>query len=197
MFKQLLATATAASLGLLAGTPALAANGGLDAQHQMLLDTLRSKGVHVEVNVPEVCSPTKTPESTHGVYFYAPNYGHSMMAICQDFGGQGEEVLWTDNDLDTLRHESVHFLQDCMDTKVDGEMVPLFDGPGGPSPIDATLQDVVAAIGYGPATDIVTRYTEAGVSEDIIRLELEAFFSAADIDAVTIAKSIDKVCPAY
>ena len=194
MLKQLLATAT--TLGLLAATPAMAMVEGFDSQHQLLLDTLRAKGVYVALNVPQVCDRVKTDKSTHGVYFYNSNRDTAMMAVCQDFGGQGEEVLWTANDLDTLRHESVHYLQDCMDGSVDGDMVPLFDGPGGTSPLDSDLQDVVAAIGYEQAMSIVATYTKAGVSEQVIQLELEAFFSAAQIDAETIAQSIDATCPA-
>ena len=194
MFKQLLATAT--TLGLLAASPAMAMVEGFDSQHQMLLDTLRAKGVYVALNVPQVCDAVKTNKSTHGVYFYNSNKDVAMMAICQDFGGRGEEVQWTANDLDTLRHESIHYLQDCMDGELDGEMVPLYDGPGGYSPIDLTIKDVVAAIGYEQATAIIATYTRNGASDEVIRLELEAFLSAAKIKADMIAKSIDVNCPA-
>jgi len=194
MFKQLLATAT--TLGLLAASPAMAMVEGFDSQHQMLLDTLRSKGVYVALNVPQVCDAVKTNKSTHGVYFYNSNKDVAMMAICQDFGGQGEEVQWTANDLDTLRHESIHYLQDCMDGELDGAMVPLYDGPGGYSPIDLNIKDVVAAIGYEQDTSIIATYTRSGASDEVIRLELEAFLSASKIKADMIAQSIDVNCPA-
>ena len=169
---------------------------GFDSQHQMLLNTLREKGVYVALNVPQVCDAVKTGESTHGIYFYNSNRDVAMMAICQDFGGQGEEVQWTANDLDTLRHESIHYLQDCMDGELDGAMVPLYDGPGGYSPIDLNIKDVVAAIGYEQATAIIATYTKNGVSNEVIRLELEAFLSAAEIKADMIAQSIDANCSA-
>ena len=130
MFKQLLASAM--TLGLLSATPAMA----LEAGHRTLLDTLKEKGVYVEVNPQGVCDAVKTESSYHGVYLYSDKYESPMMAICQDFGGIGDETIWTENDLDTLRHESLHFLQDCLGDGVDGEMLPIYDGPGGASYVE-------------------------------------------------------------
>ena len=192
MFKQLVATL--ATLSLLATSPAMAAPEGWDSEHQALLNALEKSGVWVSINEPQVCDATKIETSTHGVYYYDSKYG-SLMAVCQDFGGHGDEVLWTENDLDTLRHESVHYLQDCMDGKVDGAMVPLYDGPGGPSPIDYDIRDVISLIGYDNASAIAATYEAAGASEAIIILELEAFLSASQIPADLIADSITAQCP--
>ena len=194
MFKQLIASV--ASLSLLATAPAVAAVEGFDASHQQLLDSLRSSGVYVELNVPQLCDSVKSDSSKHGVYFYSDKHDTALMGICQDFGGKGPEVQWTANDLDTLRHESVHYLQDCLDGSVDGTMDPIYDGPGGYSPIDYNIKDVISAIGYGPAMSIIKRYEEAGADAEVIRLELEAFFIAYSQDASIIAKSIDANCPA-
>lgn len=191
MFKQLLATV--ATLSLLATSPAMAAPEGWDNEHQALLNALESSGVHVSINEPHVCDTVKTDKSTHGVYVYSQEYG-PLMAICQDFGGKGDEVLWTKNDLDTLRHESVHYLQDCLGG-VDGTHNPLYDGPGGLSPIDYTTLDVIATMGYERATAISERYEEAGADQETIVLELEAFLSAYVISADIIAQSITAQCP--
>ncbi len=196
MFKQLVATL--ATLSLLATSPAMAAPAapeGWDSEHQALLNALEASGVWVSINEPRVCDAVKTDKSTHGVYMYSEKYG-PLMAICQDFGGKGDEVQWTANDLDTLRHESVHFIQDCIGDAVDGKFIPLYDGPGGASPIDYDITDVIATLGYERAMSIAERYEEAGADEATIVLELEAFLSAYAIPADLIAQSITAQCPA-
>lgn len=189
MFKQLLASTV--TLGLLSATPAMA----LDSGHQQIIDTLRAKGVYVEINPKQVCDPVKNDASYHGVYIYSERHSTPLMGICQDNGGQGPEVAWTENDLDTLRHESVHFIQDCLTKTVDGTMAPLYDGPGGLSPITYGISDVIAEIGFERASAIANRYEEKGAGEDIIILELEAFFLAATQSGSDIARVMDGVCP--
>ena len=190
MLKQLLASTV--TLGLLSASPAMA----LDAGHQQIIDTLEAKGVYVEINPPQVCDKVKTDTSYHGVYIYSDRHSTPLMGICQDFGGQGEEVeLWTDNDLDTLRHESVHYIQDCISGTVDGELDPLYDGPGGLSPIDYSIKDVIGEIGEAQATNIITRYESMDASQDVIVLEIEAFFLASTQSASDIANVMNGACP--
>jgi len=168
----------------------------MEEDSRILLNTLRDTGVHVEINPPQVCDETKTDTSYHGVYFYSERQQQALMGICQDWGGKGEETIWSENDLDTLRHESIHYLQDCLDGSVDGNMVPIYDGPGGYSPIDYSITDVIGAIGEERAMSIIQRYEKNGADENVIRLELEAFFLAYSQTGDTIARSIAANCPA-
>lgn len=73
-------------------------------QHRYLAQTIRSIGVPVSINTKLHCRPGES-----GSYFSA-----GFMVICQDNRREeGVEVQWTENDLDTLRHESHHLIQDC------------------------------------------------------------------------------------
>ena len=189
MFKQVLVSVM--TLGLLGTAPAMA----LDAGHRQLIDTLEASGVYFGINPPQVCDVEKTDESYHGVYFYSDTNQTPLLAVCQDFGGQGEETVWTDNDLDTLRHESIHFIQDCIGNTVDGELDRIYDGPGGYSAIEFNTMDIVGALGYEQAQSIITRYEENGADEDVIALELEAFYLAASQEASTIADVMSHTCP--
>ena len=56
--------------------------------------------------------------------------GHGTMVICQEnrIKGSHEMVSWTEGDLDTLRHESHHLVQDCIGGSGRGDkvLVPVF-----------------------------------------------------------------------
>ena len=191
MFKKVLLSVM--TLGLLSTSPVLA----LDPPpgHGQLIDTLRAHGVYVEINPNEVCDATKTEKSMHGVYTYSERHSTPLMGICQDYGGNGEQTIWTENDLDTLRHETIHYIQDCINGSVDGELAPLYDGPGGYSNIEYGIKDIIGVIGPEQAQAIITRYEAAGASPEIIQLELEAFYLAKSQTAETIATVVDAKCP--
>ena len=59
---------------------------------------------------------------------YSPT--HQMMIICQDdrYPISTREMTWTPNDYDTLRHESHHVIQDCLDGIDNSTLVLLFEG---------------------------------------------------------------------
>ncbi len=192
MFKKVLLGVM--TLGLLSTSPALA----LDPPpgHGQLIDTLRAHGVYVEINPNEVCDATKTESSVHGVYTYSERHSTPLMGICQDYGGTGAQTIWTENDLDTLRHETIHFIQDCIDGDVDGELAAIYDGPGGNSNIEYGIKDIIGVIGPEKSLAIINRYEAANVSPEIIQLELEAFYLASSQKAETIAKVVEATCPA-
>ena len=80
-------------------SPAQAAS-DFDA-HVALYQAVEKAGVTIYVNPPEVCDADDAPM---GLYAGA----HSVMVVCQDnrIKGSEKEVTWTENDLDTLRHEA-------------------------------------------------------------------------------------------
>ena len=191
MFKKLAATALAATAALAA--PAAMAGeietlkGGyrfLDQEHQVLVDAITRAGVTVRVNVGADC------EGGHdGVYM--PQDG--ILAICQDNAPQvhWNEVRWTANDLDTLRHEAVHLLQDC---NAD-------DGIGGYSQLwfstdEKRVAFVKDSLSPRKIKWIIKTYVEAGASDFVLDAEMEAFSIAATINPESIAQAINSTCPA-
>ena len=190
MLKRITLAAAALAIGL----PGLAAPKYLDDSHQRLWDSLEASGVSAHVNPREVCGNPRV--NVMGLYTYNPHMNRSLMAICQDFRNQNtlEETVWTNNDLDTLRHESIHYLQDCLDGNKDLTLSPIFDGPGGLSPVDGDYSDVLDGLGREAANRIAYRYQRRGADSRTIRLEHEAFYLASEVPAEDIAATIDLAC---
>ena len=86
----------------MSATPATAGNTMDD--HQELWDSLQRAGVTTHIN-PSDCKPD---------FFGFYNRQDVRLVICQENGRPGgAQVAWTDEDLDTLRHEAHHVIQDC------------------------------------------------------------------------------------
>lgn len=188
MLKRIV-TAIAA---LTVASPSMAAPSQLDEQHTRLWQTLENAGVEVYLNPKEVCNRNPAPM---GLYVHNARIGRTLMGICQDNRKpDGKEVEWTANDLDTLRHESMHFLQDCLDGTIDSRLSPYFDGDG-PSPSVLTYQDVIKKLGWVRAARIAELYRSRGASDLTIQLEQEAFAVAAYASADQISDKIYRVCP--
>ena len=106
--------------------------------------------------------------------------------MCQDNAKSwnGDIVRATDNDLDTIRHEAHHLIQDCSDGKRDGQLVKFF------SPGSAFMSEM------SPRRRAWVRetYVENGASEHVIQLEMEAFHVATFISAETLTTAVEKVC---
>ena len=91
------------------------------AEHRNLVRALQSVGVTVTTNDPRYCD-----EGTSGSWI--PD--EKVLSICQDDAvtQNGKMLPWTDNDLDTLRHEAHHVVQDCAYLGLyDGKLKTLFD----------------------------------------------------------------------
>lgn len=179
------------TLGLLITSPAMA----LDQGHEQLLNALGERDVVVAINPPQVCE-MEGREDLQGVYFYSPRHGKGAIAICQDNAINSDEVQWTANDLDTLRHEAFHYLQDCIGG-LDGDMNQYFDGPGGISPDDGTYEEVWMALSVMNINpyDIINRYIDMGADELTVKLELEAFMVASMANGDDIAELVQDSCP--
>ena len=189
MFKQLASVVLAASAAF-APQAALANDiqtlkGGfrhLDREHQVLVEAILSTGTNVQVNVGDNCN-----SGNDGVY--RPQDG--ILAICQDKAPQPHwyEVQWTNNDLDTLRHEAVHLLQDCA----------AGDGTGGYSRHwfgeEERVDFVTDALSQRQIKWIFEAYADQ--SDFAIEAELEAFAVAKVIEPSLIAKAITDTCPTY
>ena len=188
MLKRI-ATVLAATLCVSA--PAVATPSYLNTQHARLWDTLENAGVGVYLNPKQVCERENAPM---GMYVYSSRANQPLMAICQDNRTEsGDEVAWTDNDLDTLRHEAMHFIQDCVDGRLNGSLDPYFDGEG-PSPATLTYRDVIVRLGYYRANNIARAYKNRGADLATIRLEHEAFAVATYAQADQITDKINQIC---
>ncbi len=104
-FKALaLAAATATSI---IAVPSVEARGTY-TEHGQLGNAIKSTGVVLKFN-PMECNK----RNSFGWYWS----GGNEMVICQENRSRysTSEVQWTEEDLDTLRHEAQHLVQDCMD----------------------------------------------------------------------------------
>ena len=165
---------------LLAG-PAQAQS--LPDDHRQLLDTMNENGVRVYINFPpQVCVDGRADGAYIG-YNGAPN-----LVVCQDNYDMGEDTSvldWTENDLDTIRHEAIHATQDCaVGTSYDNELALIFP----------SISEVVARLGIERARDIARVYAERGVDVEGIKLEFEAFYAATYLTASQIEDIYTHYC---
>ena len=145
------------------------------SHHIKLGHTIRSTGVVLKIN-PQEC----WEKEAYGWYWA---YGNQM-AICQENKKLVDiEVNWTEEDLDTLRHEAQHLVQDCIDGERQGELGAVYRDPIG-------LAKKV--LGDRGIRSIADSYSDA--SEHIIVMELEAFSVARLNDPIEQIKDIQTYC---
>ena len=162
MFKQAIVAAALAITSLL---PAQATPNYFN-QHKQLYRTLVDSGLTVEIN------PTDCSDDRQFNGFYQPKA--KRIVICQRQGTPGgEQVAWTAGDLNTLRHEAHHFVQDCrLGMNHDGALYAVYQEP---------VKLVEHWLSQSQIQWIVSTYKAAGASDYIVMLELEAF-AVADMD---------------
>jgi hypothetical protein len=150
-------------------------------QHQYLARTIVSLGVPLSLNTKLHCSPGE-----FGSYFSA-----GFMVICQDKRTEtGKQVEWAENDLDTLRHEAHHLIQDCAAGSVgDRKMSLMFNNK-------EELLKFIRGSGYSDEKlqSIAQHYQKQGVDGYDLLMELEAFAVARSIPANLIADKLNEYC---
>ena len=145
--------------------------------HVTLGQVIRSTGIQLKYN-PSEC----WEKSAMGWYWAAQN----EMVICQedkDSRYVGVEVMWTEEDLDTLRHEAQHLIQDCMDGARQGRLSSVYKNPVG---------FVKSTLSERGIRSIINAYSDAG--EHIVLMELEAFAVASLNQPLVQAEDIQKFC---
>lgn len=161
--------------------PAFAAP--LPADHQTFINTLKADGVKVLINEPaDVCFSSSDRDGAYAVY-----QGQQYLIICQDNRKNSDVVSWTSNDLDTIRHEGFHIIQDCMDgRKGDQELDTVFD----------SLSSVIDSYGVVDSMRIMNSYLRAYGPERhaSIKYEIEAFYAARDYSASELNSMYNKFC---
>ena len=174
-FKALaLAAVTATSI---IAAPAAQAKGTF-AEHTQLGNAVKSTGVVLKFN-PMECNQ----KDAMGWYW---SYGNEMV-ICQEnrFTFSTREVRWTEEDLDTLRHEAQHLVQDCMDGARNGRLGAVYKDP---------VALAKRTLSQRAIRHIIKSYTDDGASEHIVVMELEAFSVAAMNDPAEQTRDIQKFC---
>ena len=161
--------------------PSMATANTIAEQHQYLARTIVSLGIPVTMNTNLHCPPGES-----GSYFSA-----GFMVICQDNRtSNGKEVQWTENDLDTLRHEAHHIIQDCAAGGIgDRKMSLMFNDKD-------ELLNFVRGSGYSDKQlrQIASHYQKQGVDGYDLLMELEAFAVARSIPANMIADKLKEYC---
>lgn len=147
--------------------------------HVLLVEAIRGNGVSVLINHLE-CGKY---EGVNGLY---DSTGHRII-VCQDNGVPGGPVVgWTSNDLNTLRHEAQHMIQDCVaGTNHDQHLAPVYHSPS------ALAQDILGDKGV---TKITKVYRGNGASDLIVLLEYEAFAVAQMNIPVEQATDVSTYC---
>ena len=172
MIKRALATLAALTMAAL---PVGAATQAERREHLDLYHALESVGIRVYANEPEMC------DSDEGFLgFYSPKY--RLISICQ----KDPDVQFTAEDLDTLRHEAHHVVQDCLDGRIDGRMTLLFTGED--------KEQFLRNYPISKQLRVQRIYRDAGEGEHIVALEVEAFAVAAMVNAETIANAVRNSC---
>ena len=177
LFKKLAIAATAATMTF-AAAPAKADE---MKNHQVLWNALERAGVEIVVNHQEACD-----DNWGGAMYMTFPDKKTAIVICQDEGANAEfneQVTWTANDLDSLRHEAQHVVQDCKHGVIGDNILDIF----------LTEEGVRKAVNMYLTEDLVKMITENYDQEDHW-IEYEAFAVAAGVSPLSIADAVDTVC---
>tara|TARA_R110001592_G_scaffold22603_2_gene89676 strand:- start:3148 stop:3675 length:528 start_codon:yes stop_codon:yes gene_type:complete len=173
--KKLATLATALTLLM----PMAPAHAQSKDSYKRLWQAVRAAGVTIYINPPECYGAT-----------FDGNYRSAMrtMTICQDNGiaGSNQETDWTDNDLDTLRHEAHHVTQDCIyGGAANNRLGTIYIDTYGFA--RQFFDDTVIA-------KIVTNYRILGANEHVTVLEVEASAVAEMNDPNAQVLDLTKYC---
>ena len=155
------------------------------AEHMEIVRALDEVGVDLLVNEPQFCDSTVNGGNFLGAYFpYIP-----AVIVCQEDAliWSGKPVKFTEEDLDTLRHEAYHVAQDCADGMMDGDLVTIIKSDG---IIKALSQD----FGLARMNRIIQVYRNNGADENSIRVEVEAWVVASELPAAYVVESLRRFC---
>ena len=135
----------------------------LDYEHNTLVSEITNHGVKFIVN-PSACWEPENKRSFGWFWMYGRE-----MVICQE-KKQYPNVIsaFTREDLDTIRHEAQHMIQECMDGRWNTELDPVYKDPLGLG------QEVLGGDGVARVHEV---YDDLPYSHRV--LEVEAFAVAA------------------
>lgn len=169
--RKFLTAALLAATILSSAAPALATAPDEYQQHLDLVSALEANGITFYLDA-DVC---------HGRplagFYHSPS---KSLVICNN--GSGE---MTDENMDTLRHEAIHAIQDCKfgiqgDRKL-GKVLR-------PGVVEQLARD------FGVDLQRIKQIYESHGQHAIVELEYEAFSGAAGMSASTIAEALNVMC---
>jgi len=146
------------------------------ASHASLARALDRVGVSLGVGNFKACG------GNDGAYFPQKR----SLIICKNANG-----AWTPDDLDTLRHEAHHVVQDCAAGDGLGNNLALFFN--NTRDLD---QFARKALPLSKLNWIVDSYRDRGHNDNVISLEIEAFAVAESVSPDAIATVLLQMCPA-
>ena len=170
-----LAVATATALSVSA--PAQAAT---IAEHEPLWNAIHAAGVTIYLN-EDYCN-----QRSNVAGLYASQ--ERKMLICQQnrYVNSRQQVQWTEYDLDTLRHEAHHLVQDCLGNgSGNGNLISMYQYPY------SYAQNYFS---HSQSNAIVNSYKSKGLDNRLALVELEAFAVAADNDPLEQVEDIVDYC---
>ena len=186
MFKTLTTLATLASMAI---SPVMATSyhdrhQPTKTPHVQLFEAVLRSGVDVRVNEIRDCDPSVIGRKTYGWYDGVDR----VLVVCQEeahYTGQyGKGAFnFSEEDLDTLRHEAHHMTQDCVDNKINASLNPVYNQPielAKHSLSDSHISRILETYGH--------------LSDHVIVLELEAFSVAAMNNPLEQVSDIQKYC---
>jgi len=179
--KNFLSTVLTSTVTVFALTASSAYAQNTFKDHEKLYQTLEEVGVTVAVNSKLHCTG-----KNDGVYY--PHIG--LLVICQDdMVSYGKQEKWTANDLDTLRHEAHHVVQDCAAESLgDGILSTLF-------PEDELVEFLKSSsVSLEKLQGLYAMLDKQGLSDLRIQQELEAYVVARDVSASSIEQKIRQFC---
>ena len=172
--KKILALA----LAVFSATPVMAT--GTFEEHKRLYNTIHSYGVTVKINDPRLCA-----SGNNGSYHSRDR----VLSICQDNKRGTQEIDWTPNDLDTLRHEAQHMIQDCYRGRLgDSQLAPIFGS------YQDTHEFITDTLGQAEANRLMNLPAYKDASDHRKYVELEAFAVAAVISPNDIVSKMNELC---
>lgn len=184
--KKVFAAISAAALILAPlKTPleALKANASDVNPYLDMVQTVERVGIEFKLNPPKCDTIAEESGMPHifGWYYV----GNRELVICQQnrIKGSTKPVEWTAEDFDTLRHETHHLIQDCVDGVIDGSMTSVYH-----QPLELS-REVLTTEHIG---QILKLYKD--FPSNVKVLELEAFSVAAMNDPVEQVKDLKTYC---
>ena len=109
--------------------------------------------------------------------------GLKQLVVCQQNAFSSKEVEWTAEDLDTLRHEVHHLVQDCRDGRLQGGLHLVYQDP---------VSLAKSALSYETIAQILKAYSD--LSDYNQMMEIEAFAVAALDDPQEQLRDIQTYC---
>ena len=148
--------------------------------HVSLANAIRETGVDVYINPSSVCQ-----DKIAGMYIS----GADALVVCQDNATGTEQVEWTENDLDTLRHEAQHLIQDCVAfRRGDQTLRPMLGSD------EDVIEFALGILGRDKMEWIASVYADNGSDWRTIILEFEAWAVGEGVSASSIERAVRHYC---